>query len=635
MQIPESVDARLFAGLVVALGAIGAVAGVLWRRGCERDRRITDLEESNERLVDLVDGAGIVVWQTTAQPDAGVSLNRAAQTFFGFDSPVVTLARLVALIHPDDRSRVTSAWKEAIGAGGTHLLEARLTIPGGPERTVVNRMIITRGASPLATVVRCALLDVTEQRQAQHRLLHSATHDPLTGLANRVGFLGRVDIAIAAAKRAQHRLAVLSIDLTGFHDVNDTLGHDVGDQLLAAIGRRLAEALRDTDAVARLFGDHFAVAGHVDDVIGARRLAERVREMLASPFEVTSAASSRPGTPVATFASSASSISSTAYPPGHDDLLLSARASIGIAVFPEHGNTADSLLQASSVALARCKVLGIAHQLYSAELHHSVRSRLSLISELQDAIEGGKLEARYRPAVDLSTGDVAWLEAVPSWHHERLGDIDPDEFATLVDVGGLVVPLTRWLVRQTIADGASWRHAGLDLPVQVPLSTRCVQTEPIDQWLLGALTQVGTKPSRYGVSLTEWELITDRSAVEGAFIGLRNAGIATTLHEFGSGFSSLGYLRDLAVDAVTIDASFIERLSMPRDRTIVRAMIDLAHELGVRVVADGVGDERVVETLMQLGCDIVQGSRYGKPVPPGEVREAIASWTRAPRSSTL
>ena len=169
----------------------------------------------------------------------------------------------------------------------------------------------------------------------------------------------------------------------------------------------------------------------------------------------------------------------------------------------------------------------------------------------------------------------------------------------------------------------------------VPLSTRCVQTEPIDQWLLAALAEVGTTPSRFGVALTEWELITDRAAVESAFTGLRDAGVATTLHEFGSGFSSLGYLRDLAVDAVTIDESFTGRVAAPRDRTVVRAMIDLAHELGVRVVGDGVADERTLETLSQLGCDIVQGPRFGKPVPASDVSAAVENWRRAPKRANF
>ncbi len=467
--------------------------------------------------------------------------------------------------------------------------------PSGPPR------IITLRAFPLpGRAVGISLLDVTDAVAASEALRRQALYDGLTGLPNRRLLDEELHRAARETPATGESVALLMMDLDQFKEVNDALGHQVGDKLLREIGLRLSRQLQDA-LVARLGGDEFAVvlAGQVDEH-HARATAERVRTILAEPFLI-------------------------------DDVRLQTNASIGIALFPDQAQDVATLIQRADVAMYLAKRAGTGVAVYAAENDRSSIERLTLIGDLPDAVPGGQLVLHYQPCVDLRSGQVVRAEALVRWNHPRLGLLGPDQFVELAELSGAIQPLTRWVIEEGITAMAAWHAAGYPVGLAVNLSVRNLYDPDLVADLATTLDRVSMDPRHLVLELTETELMDDPSLARDVFTALGELGVSTSIDDFGTGYSSLTYLRDLPLREVKIDRSFVSEMHRRSEEfTIVRSMIDLGHNLGLDVVAEGVEHADDLALLQRLGCDLAQGFHLGRPMPHDELLAWLAGYAAAP-----
>ena len=437
-----------------------------------------------------------------------------------------------------------------------------------------------------------------EMRQQVHSrqvaLEHQALHDALTGLPNRTLLLDRLQQAIYAARRDHGFLSLLMMDLDRFKDINDTLGHQVGDRLLKDVGARLLNGLREMDTVARLGGDEFAILLPHTDVDQALLIASKTRGSLAHAFNI-------------------------------DGQQLYVGASIGIAVYPQHGTTGSALIQRADVAMYVAKRNKIGQSVYDPrEDQHSV-GRLALMSDLYDALDSDALELYYQPKINVATGAVVGVEALLRWHHPRFGAITPDEMIPLAEQTGLIKPLTLWVLTKAIRDCADWLKAGIDVAVAVNLSVYNLQDAGFVGQVQDRLNSHELPARHLSLEITESAMMANPTHAVEILRLLDGMGVRLAVDDFGTGFSSLAYLKQLPVDELKIDKSFVMHMTEDEnDAVIVRSTIDLAHNLGLRVVAEGVESQDVWDLLEILGCDEAQGHFMSHPL----ASEQIVHWLR-------
>ena len=418
---------------------------------------------------------------------------------------------------------------------------------------------------------------------------YTAYHDDLTGLPNRARFRERAAAALEEAKVKGTRLAVLLIDLDRFKDVNDTLGHASGDRLLVALARDLPRLMRRGDTVARLGGDEFGIlALEISDPTAVLALAERLRDILAEPREI-------------------------------DGIDLDIAASIGIALYPDHGADAEILLQRADVAMYRSKEMN-APALYDNEHDHYSPARLSLVAELRRAIGEGELTVIYQSQHAPGTGDLVGAEALLRWHHPQRGPLLPDDFVPVAEHTGLIRDLTSYVLKVAAHQARRWQAEGLDLSVAVNISPADLRDPNFPNEVAAVLRSSGLEPERLELEITENSAIIDLPRARTILAELSGLGVRLAIDDFGTGNSSLAHFRHLPIDTLKIDRSFVTKMVESReDSAIVRSTIELAHDLGLRVVAEGVEYVDCNERLEQFGCDLVQGFLYGRPLPAEEI----------------
>jgi len=422
---------------------------------------------------------------------------------------------------------------------------------------------------------------------------YQATHDTLTGLANRVQLRDRLAAAHGSV------VGVLLMDLDGFKEINDTLGHHHGDVLLRQVAARLRHQTRAGDLVTRLGGDEFAVLlpapGSEAECVA---VAQRIIDGLEGPMEVQGAE-------------------------------VDVRASIGIAVAPVDGRGIDDLLSRADVAMYHAKETGKGWALYSEELNVHTPERLALVSDLRRAVEGGDLLLHYQPKVDLTTGALEGVEALVRWRHGDRGLLEPADFIGLAEHTGLIRPLTRWVIAESLRQSAGWREEGLEAPLAVNLSVRALTRElPAD--VAALLEQAGAEPSWLELEITETMVMQNPAEALEVLSALSTLGIALSVDDFGTGHSSLRYLKRLPVHEIKIDRSFVTDMDRDEsDRAIVRSTIDLARHLDLAVVAEGIESAAVLEELRELGCRFGQGFHISPPLGP----EALLAWARGTAGS--
>jgi diguanylate cyclase (GGDEF)-like protein len=422
-----------------------------------------------------------------------------------------------------------------------------------------------------------------------------ALHDHLTGLPNRSLFLDRVEHALHSTARTGSGVAVLLMDLDRFKEVNDTLGHHCGDLMLKELARRLSAVVRPTDTVARLGGDEFALlVPNLTQPDAGILLAERISRALQDPFVI-------------------------------DGLPLEAEASVGIALYPVHGEDVETLLQRADVAMYVAKETKTHYAVYDADVDNYRPERLMLVGELRRAIENRELVLHYQPKATLVDGTVRGVEALVRWQHPERGLVQPDVFIPVAEHTGLIRPLTLFVVEEALKQCKTWREQGYELTVAVNVAMRNILDEQFPNELAQILERYGLDPAVLELELTETSVLADPPRAKEILQRLRDTGVSLAVDDFGTGYASLAYLSELPVDEIKIDRSFV--MAMDREEQharIVRSTIDLGRNLCLGVVAEGVESAEVWERLVELGCDSAQGYFLARPLPPDELTVWLA-----------
>lgn len=430
---------------------------------------------------------------------------------------------------------------------------------------------------------------MTKSNEKHH---HLALHDPLTELPNRALFQDRLEQGLLTAERTDSELGLLVMDLDRFKEINDTFGHYYGDLLLQEMAKRLVHGLRGSDTIARLGGDEFAVVLPATNIEGSVHVARNILRAFDEPVVI-------------------------------EERTLDLTVSIGIAVYPHHGEDATSLLRHADVAMYLAKQEDAGHALYDPSKDHYSTQRTNLITDLRYAIEHDQLHLHFQPKVHLLTGKIEGVEALARWKHPSLGPIAPDVFISLAERAGLIRPLTRRVLEMAARQAARWQEAGLELRVAVNLSARNLHDPELESTITSLMRRWKLAPDRLELELTESAVMEDPGRAEAVLTRLHALGVHIAIDDFGTGYSSLGYLKRLPVDVIKIDRSFV--MDMGKDVSayqIVKATVGLGRDLGLTTVAEGVENQGDWNRLVSLGCDLAQGYYLTPPLPP----DACSAW---------
>ncbi|HEX3326186.1 MAG TPA: EAL domain-containing protein [Actinomycetota bacterium] len=419
---------------------------------------------------------------------------------------------------------------------------------------------------------------------------YQATHDSLTGLPNRALFHDRLQQAIVTVARSGAAVAVMLMDLDRFKEINDALGHQTGDLVLQEMSLRLGGLVREGDTIARLGGDEFAlVVSALDDSAAVQIVATRILRGFDEPFMV-------------------------------NGMALHIGASLGIAIYPEQGSSPDVLIQRADVAMYVAKTNRTGYEYYSPESDYHSPARLELVDDLRLAINERELSLHYQPKVDFRTGRVVGVEALARWTHSKRGAIPPLEFIGLAEQSGLINPLTFHVLDRALEQMKDWLEKGIDLDVSVNLSLQSLLDLHLPTVVAGMLRKWDVPPAHLILEITESCMMSDPTRTMAILNKLNDMGVRLSVDDFGTGYSSLSYLKRLPVTELKIDKSFVmEMLTDESNAVIVRSTIDLARNLGLTVVAEGVATDAIYNTLVHLGCNIAQGFHISRPVPAQEI----------------
>jgi diguanylate cyclase (GGDEF)-like protein len=426
-----------------------------------------------------------------------------------------------------------------------------------------------------------------------------ATHDALTGLPNRALVRDRAEQAITASRRSGSHVALLLLDLDRFKEINDTLGHRYGDTLLKEVGPRLREHLRETDTVARLGGDEFVVLlPDLRSGLVAVEVAEKLVEVLQQPFLI-------------------------------DGVAVDVGCSVGVAITPDHGEDFDLLLQHTDVAMYVAKKDSLGVVTYASDLDSHSPERLALLGGLRRAVdEPEQIVVYYQPKASLQSGVVTGVEALVRWQHPEQGLLPPNDFIPLAERTGIIRPLTWSILRKALEQNRRWADDGLLLTVAVNVSPRCLLDKGFPEGVVQMLQEIGVPPQRLELELTESSVMSDPDRALAILHSLRDAGIRLAIDDFGTGYSSMAYLKKLPVTEIKIDRTFVTEMDRDAsDAAIVRSSLELARNLNLEVVAEGVETQAVWDELTILGCGSAQGYFLTRPLPPDDFRRWLAGHT--------
>ncbi len=559
--------------------------------------------ESEERFRKLFDDTHqpIVLYDSESRC---VAANQASLAMFGFDS----LDEIRGL-QPTELSPVWQAdgqstsdklaeWQQAVLAHGSFETEwLHCRSDGEPFPARVLTTAIRMGEQDL---LHSVITDTTEQKRALQQIEFLAYHDPLTGMPNRTLGQERLQQALDAAEQDGGSLGVLYLDLDNFKHFNDIYGHAMGDRLLKSVAARVASSLRAEDTLCRLSGDEFMVVLlDLDAVEPLQRVCQRILTRIAEPLEVEGIK------PLLSF-------------------------SIGGAIYPEHGHDIGSLMRHADLALYEAKRAGRGtFRIFEPRMNESLRHYLQTCDDLRRAIEREEFELHYQPQIALHNSQAIGVEALLRWNHPQRGLLQPDSFIAVAEESGLIAPIGRWVLQEACRQGAAWHRAGwCQLRMAVNLSAVQFRHGQLGQEVFEALAESGLNPRRLELELTESTLLNNDSMILSTVAGWQEQGIELSIDDFGTGYSSLSYLKRLNADKLKIDRSFIANLHEDeQDRTIVRAIIQIAQSMGIKTIAEGIEDPLVAEQLRAMGCDKVQGYWYSKPLPAGQFEQWFKRYT--------
>jgi len=594
--------------LAVTVGALATLLGDLSVRRARRTRPGDTASEVGRRILVLLAGAAVVHLPSAVLPHL-LALVAAAVVLEAGDIVTAPLV-LTPITGASPRGVIVTvaraAWLDEgaqylLGVVGALAAAQALWAPlllVGPIALVYYALERARTAQERAEQAHQEAEAARAQAvQAADALQHQVLHDALTGLPNRTLLHDRLAHILRLMERDASSLALLLLDLDRFKEVNDTLGHQAGDALLRQVAARMRDAVRSSDTVARLGGDEFAVLLPGAERDGAVQAAQTLRAALVAPMTV-------------------------------EGQTVHVGASIGIAVTPTHGHEAAVLLRHADVAMYIAKRAGSGYAVYDPRHDGYSTGRLMREAELRQALATHELVLHYQPLVDLRTGQTTGVEALVRWTHPTHGLLAPDAFIPLAEQTGLIVPLTRWVLEQAVAQQATWARMGRPLAVAVNLSVRTLHDERLPETLAWLLRRSAIAPEQVTLEITESVLMADPAQAHAVLTRLSALGVRVAIDDFGTGYSSLAYLKQLPVDAVKIDKSFVQSMGATeatKDTAIVRSIIELGHNLGLMVVAEGIEDRETWAHVRALGGDVAQGYYLSRPLPLPSLDRWLAS----------
>ncbi|MEX2202528.1 MAG: EAL domain-containing protein [Actinomycetota bacterium] len=566
------------------------------------ERVDADLREANAKYRALVEQIPAIVYidvadetmaTTYVSPQIEALLGIKAQEYI--DDPDLWTKRL----YPDDRERALTTYQQGRESGKPFTFEYRLLSSEGEPVWFRDSAVVVRNDRGEPAFIEGVMLDITDRKKAEEQAAFLAYHDKLTGLPNKAMFEELLELSIARARRHDLAVCVITTDLDDFKLVNDSLGHERGNELLGKLAERLREATRETDLVARPGGDEFLLLlsdlerggtpGAGDPILAAEAVAARVREALNVPFDL-------------------------------DGTEVYVTASIGIALFPNHAGDANELLRISDAAMYQSKRAAPGgYVVYSDKTDDSL-GRLSLSTRLRKAVEQENWELHYQPIVDLGDGTMVGVEALIRWNDPGGGLVPPGEFIPLAEEMGLIEAIGDWVVEELARQDAAWRAEGLDVELSFNLSPRQLWRPDIATRILSRLATSNVDPTKTIVEVTESTAMTDPDRTLRILWDLHSRGLRLAIDDFGTGYSSLSRLKHMPVDILKIDRSFVRDVHADEQAgNMVKAIIQLADGLGMTPLAEGIETEREWRFLLESGCRLGQGFFFCKPVPAADI----------------
>ncbi|MBV8754791.1 MAG: EAL domain-containing protein [Hyphomicrobiales bacterium] len=559
----------------------------------ERMRTESELRQTRAFLDTVIENIPAMLFVKDAAEHRYILFNKAGEKLLGVPRAELIGRNDYDIFPKREADQFVARDREVLQAGTLQITEEeRIHTPHNGLRQLRTNKIAIPDEHGRPKYLLGISEDITERKRAEGRITHMAHHDSMTGLANRVLLRERLEQALGRMRDQESRLAVLYVDLDCFKDVNDALGHPVGDALLRMAADRLRGCVREGDTVARLGGDEFAI---IQDSIRndeqTSDLAKRIAEVIGAPFEVE----------------------------GHD---VTVSASIGIAMAPRDGADPDTLLKFADMALYAAKTDGRrTYRFFEAEMNARLHARRALETDLRLAFARREFELYYQPTIDVASGRIVGVEALLRWQHPERGMVAPSEFIPLAESIGLIVPLGEWVLRQACAEAARWPD---EVTVAVNLSPLQFKNANLVQTVMSALTAAGLSPRRLELEITESVLLQENENNPATLHRLRDLGVRIALDDFGTGYSSLSYLRVFPFDRIKIDGSFVKELPHNVESvSIVRAMADLARGLNMATTAEGVETPEQLEALRADGVTAAQGYLFSRPVPAGDLRELL------------
>jgi diguanylate cyclase (GGDEF)-like protein/PAS domain S-box-containing protein len=558
----------------------------------ERKRAEEALGDAEQRYRTLVEQIPAVTYiDPVDDPDTSLYTSPQIEQMLGYTPQEWQNEKLwPERLHPNDRERILAADKR-FEAGGEEPFreEYRLLAKDGTVVWVREEAVLVRDEAGEPLYWQGVFYDLTERKVLEERLNYQAFHDSLTDLPNRRLFIDRLGQALRRTIRRHKRVAVLFMDLDGFKVVNDSLGHEVGDLLLTVVAQRLKRCLRPEDTLARFGGDEFVVLIEaLDGPAQAVQVAERITEELRSPFLIE----------------------------GRDLYVI---ASIGISLGDARTHDPDDLLREADTAMYRAKDEGGDFRVFNPAMYERAFTRLEVENDLRRAIEEEEFVIHYQPMVDLQTGELWGMEALVRWDHPERGLLEPSEFVPVAEQSGLVIPMGEQILREACFRAKEWQEETPRIPplvMSVNLSASQLSHLDLAETVERILGETGLEGSCLILDVTETVYVKVLAANTAILARLRSLGVRFSIDDFGTGYSSLSYLRRLPADAIKIDRFFVKGLGEDlEDTAIVRMIIDLAHTLGLEVIAEGVESEEQAALLKEMGCDFAQGYHFAKPLP--------------------
>jgi len=554
----------------------------------ERKRAESALRESEEQFRQLSGNIPQVFWMTDTTHRETLYVSPAAEIMLGRPMKDVLSDRraLIRAVHKEDRVRVYAARKAAVEKGYDEIY--RILRPDGSIRWIHDRAFPVH--DPSGKVYRIAGIaeDVTERKLAEERLMQLAHYDVLTSLPNRVLFYDRLRQALAQARRNQWITGVMFMDVDRFKNVNDTLGHAVGDRLLQQVSERLSGSVRAGDTVGRLGGDEFAIVlSNLSNADNAKLVAQKIMSSFNEPFRLEGSE-------------------------------VFVTASIGITLYPDDSADQDTLIKNADAAMYRAKEAGRnAYQFYTREMGERGIALLNLEGGLRRALERNEFLLYYQPKASVASGEITGFEALLRWRHPERGLVMPDEFIPVLEETGLIVPVGEWVLNAVCLQLNEWARAGLDtVPIAVNLSARQFLARELGPAIKRILDTHRIDPALIELEITESSLMVNPGEATRTLEYLKSVGVGISIDDFGTGYSSLGYLKRFPLDSLKVDRSFVRDVTTDADdATITRAVITMAHALGLKVIAEGVETESQLAFLVENGCDQIQGFYLARPQP--------------------